>query len=88
MKLTPLHHVLAYVALLALTALTFGLSFLHLGPWGPVLAMAIATGKAALVAAVFMHLVEQRFANTAVLLTGVLFVLTLLAFAALDVATR
>lgn len=56
------HHIVGpgvYVAiLLALllgTALTVWASFLELGPWNPVIALAIATTKAILVVLFFMH---------------------------------
>jgi cytochrome c oxidase subunit 4 len=43
-------------ALLCLTALTISASFVHFGPWNMVVALAIASIKALLVAFFFMHL--------------------------------
>lgn len=77
-----------YAALLALTALTFGLSFAGLGAWGIVLALAIAAAKGALVALFFMHLVEQRAVNALAFGTSLLLLALLLGLAAADVATR
>lgn len=81
-------YVLTLVALLALTALTFGLSFAPLGPWGIPVAVAIATAKAVLVALFFMHLLEEgttaRLAAAVAVFLGVLLIL----LASLDVATR
>ena len=46
----------ALVALLCLTGLSFGLSFLHLQEVGPVIALAIAAIKVVIVATIFMEL--------------------------------
>ena len=73
-------HVKGYLAvfgaLLVLTAVTVGASYLQLSTTGTVvLAIAIATIKAALVALFFMHLKSERPAIYWTLgLTGVLFV--------------
>ena len=73
-------HVKGYLtvfgALLVLTAVTVGASYLELSTTGTVvLAIAIATIKAALVALFFMHLKSERPAIYWTLgLTGVLFV--------------
>jgi cytochrome c oxidase subunit IV len=45
-----------YFALMILLAATVGVAFINLGPWNIVVAMAIATTKAALVLLIFMHL--------------------------------
>lgn len=81
-------YVLTFVALLALTALTFGLSFLSLGTWAVPVAMTIAAAKAGLVAVFFMHLAEQATPNRVAALIGLLIGLLLIVFATLDVATR
>ena len=75
----PVHvkgYLAVFGALLALTALTVGASYLQLSTTGTVvLAIAIATLKAALVALFFMHLKSERPAIYWTLgLTGVLFV--------------
>ena len=48
--------ILVWVALLALTALTLGVSYLHLGVLNAAVALALASVKAALVGLYFMHL--------------------------------
>jgi cytochrome c oxidase subunit 4 len=48
-------YVVIFLALLVGTALTVWASFLELGPWNPVIALAIATAKATLVVLFFMH---------------------------------
>jgi cytochrome c oxidase subunit 4 len=50
-----------FVALLVLTAVTVGASYIHLGHEGNiVLALIIAAIKAGLVAAIFMHLIAEK----------------------------
>jgi caa(3)-type oxidase subunit IV len=60
-------YVVALVALLALTGLSFGLHFAGLGALGPAAALGIAAAKVLVVATVFMHL---RHAHTATRLVG------------------
>jgi len=69
-----------FVALLCLTAVTVGVSYLHLTrPLAITVALIIATVKAGLVAAVFMHLISERKVIYAVLLiTAVFFAILLL----------
>jgi cytochrome c oxidase subunit 4 len=69
-----------FVALLCLTAVTVGVSYLKLArPLAITLALVIATIKAGLVAAVFMHLIDEKKVIYAVLLlTALFFALVLL----------
>jgi cytochrome c oxidase subunit IV len=69
-----------FVALLCLTAVTVGVSYLHLSrPIAIAVALVIATVKAGLVAAVFMHLISEKKVIYAVLvLTAAFFILVLL----------
>jgi caa(3)-type oxidase subunit IV len=53
---TPLRYVLAWLLLVALAGLSFGLSRVSLGAWGTVVALAIAVLKAVVVLRAFMHL--------------------------------
>jgi cytochrome c oxidase subunit 4 len=82
----------AYLAtfgsLIALTALTFSVSFLELGAFEVPVALAIAMAKGTLVALFFMHLIEQRFVNRMVLIISVLFIALLVTLVVADVATR
>jgi cytochrome c oxidase subunit 4 len=84
----PQANLYAFAALVALTALTYALSFVHLGAWSAALALGIATAKGSLVALVFMHLRHQRGASRLVLVTAVLFVAVLIALTVTDVETR
>jgi cytochrome c oxidase subunit 4 len=81
-------YVKTWAALIVLTGLTLGLSFVLHGAIEIPVALAIATLKAALVAAFFMHLVEQRFQNRLVLVISVAFVFLLVGLMVTDVVTR
>ena len=61
-------------ALAILTAITVGISYLHLPTWQAVLlALVVATVKGSLVAAFFMHLLSERKLIYAVLVVTVFF---------------
>lgn len=85
---TPLGYALTFLALLVLSGLTLAVSFVQLGIWSVVIAMAIAGGKALLVALFFMHLIEQRASNRFVALSSLALVGTLIALMVVDVDTR
>lgn len=72
--------VIVFGALLVLTGVTVGVSYLHLAPLPAItLALAIALAKGSLVAGWFMHLVSERHLIYGVLiLTGAFFVALLL----------
>ena len=69
-----------FVALLCLTAITVGVSYLRLNrPLAIAVALVIATVKAGMVAGVFMHLISEKKVIYAVLiLTAAFFLLVLL----------
>jgi cytochrome c oxidase subunit IV len=76
-------------ALMALTALTWGLSRFHIpGGAGVAVALAIASVKGVLVALFFMHLYDQPGPNRLVLVTSIIFVALLIGLTILDSATR
>ena len=81
---------IVWIALLVLTALTLVTAkAVHLPhPWGLVVALVIAVGKAALVALFFMHLWDHGGANRLVLVTAVVFLMLLMGLTLLDNATR
>ena len=82
-------YVLAWLGLLGLTAASFGASLLHLGTAAEfTIALAIATTKATWVALVFMHLLEERFANRLTLATAATFVAILCSLMVTDVMLR
>jgi len=88
MKVTARQFFLVWVALMALGAASFGLSFLQLGALEAPLALLIATVKAVLVVAFFMHVIEQGGTRWLYLLLAALFVVTMVSLMALDVAER
>ena len=69
-----------FVALICLTAVTVGVSYLKLErPIAITLGLTIATVKAGLVAAVFMHLIDEKKVIYAVLcITALFFLLVML----------
>jgi caa(3)-type oxidase subunit IV len=88
----PVHsavsYVVVYVVLLILTATTYITGTMHLGKWAILIALAIATIKASLVAIIFMHLRESGAATRLVFVTSLVFVALLLILTVSDVATR
>lgn len=53
---SPATYLLIFGALLLGTAITVGASYIDMGPWNPVVALAIACTKAVLVILFFMHI--------------------------------
>jgi cytochrome c oxidase subunit IV len=54
-------YVTVFVALMALTLITVGISYLHLPtPWAIAFALFVATIKGSLVACYFMHLISEK----------------------------
>lgn len=87
-EMTLTKYVATFIALLALTALTFGLSFVPLGPWEWPLSLTIAAAKGALVALFFMHLIELSPAHSLAGVAAVVLLAILILFAMSDVWTR
>jgi cytochrome c oxidase subunit 4 len=80
---------LVWVALMALMALTAGLSRLDLGPWSTVVAMAIAVIKALLVILFFMHVrYEDQKITWVVVIAGFFWLAILLALSMTDYLSR
>jgi cytochrome c oxidase subunit 4 len=88
MTTRPSTYLFTLLALVALSFLTFGLSYVHLGGWSITIAMLIAAVKATLIAMVFMGLREHGTGDRAALVLGVVLAVLLIGFAAADVATR
>ena len=81
-------YVWTWVSLLALTLLSFGVSYIHTGAWEIPIALAIAIVKSALVFLFFMHLVEQKFMNAFAILVAAGMVVLLLSIMMADVLAR
>jgi cytochrome c oxidase subunit 4 len=77
------------LALLGLTALSWGLSYAHIpSPWEMVVAMVIAVMKVSLVLLYFMHVINASKSVQMVVLTIPIFVFLLIGLVYGDVATR
>ncbi len=82
-------YLVVWVALLALTALTYGVRQADMHePWHLVTALLIAVVKASLVALVFMHLWDHAGATRLVVLTSVVLAALLIGLVLVDNATR
>ena len=87
----PLAHVVdarvllaVFAALIALTAITVAVSYFDFGPFNLMVALGVATVKAALVALWFMHLRYDNGLNAFIFLVGIAFLGLFLAIAMLD----
>ena len=78
------------IALLILTAITVGASYIHFGSGAAnvVVALTIATIKATLVALFFMHLLHDKPVNGIIAAAGFIFLGLFLMFTLLDFDTR
>lgn len=81
-------YVKVLVALLILTVLTVAASRFDFGAMNTVINIGIASVKASLVLAIFMHLKYDDKLYLVVLLTAVFFVIVMYFFSALDIFTR
>ncbi len=77
-----------FAALIVLTFITVGASYIDLGAANTVVAMLIATIKASLVAAFFMHLVHDRLFNAVSLVSAFLFLAIFFGFTYDDLGKR
>jgi cytochrome c oxidase subunit IV len=89
------HHIVPFstyrniaAALLVLTVVTVGISRIDFGFMNTVIAMIIATIKASLVLAFFMHLKYDNLMNRVIFGTGIFFLFVLLSTCLTDIFTR
>lgn len=80
--------VLSWIALIVLTFVNFGTSRLGLGGVELPIALAISVVKTLVVLFIFMHLVEQRFANRLIVILTFLFISLLVSLVVADPLTR
>jgi cytochrome c oxidase subunit 4 len=76
------------LSLFGLWAASWALSYVDLGPWSLVVALAIAAVKAALVALFFMEMLQEGTTIHATLVAGLAMVAVLVFFMVADVRTR
>lgn len=84
------NHVVTLVALLVLTLITVGASYINFGSASAnvVIALTVATIKASIVSLFFMHLLHDRPVNAVIALAGFLFLGIFLMFDFIDVGSR
>jgi cytochrome c oxidase subunit 4 len=88
-KVTPLTTYWAvFVALIALTVLTVGLSFLNLGSWHLAVGVTIGCVKAVLVALFFMHLIHSTKLARLVVIAALFWLAILMSLTLSDYLTR
>jgi cytochrome c oxidase subunit 4 len=85
---SPTIYVVVFVALLVGTALTVWASFIDLGPWNPVIALAIATSKATLVVLYFMHVKYSSKLTKLTISAGLFTLLALIGMTLSDYISR
>ncbi len=82
------HYVKIWGALMLLTGLTLAVSYVDLGAANIVVALLIATAKASLVAAVFMHLRYDHPFHAVIIGGSLLFLAVFIAFTLFDTDAR
>lgn len=75
-------------ALIVFTAITVGVSYIDMGRANLFIAMLVATFKALMVAAIFMHLAFDKKFNTLIFLFSVIFLAIFIAFTMFDTNNR
>ena len=84
----PRKCVLVFLALLALTGATVGLSYVDLGPWHAAVGLTIAAAKALLIGLFFMHLLRSKSVIWVIALSGLFWLGILMSLTLTDYATR
>ena len=87
-KAEAIKYTITLVALLILTAITVGASYINFGSGNVVIALFIATIKAIIVALIFMHLLHDKPVNAVIAVAGFIFLGIFLLFDFLDVDSR
>jgi cytochrome c oxidase subunit 4 len=77
-----------FLTLLVLTAITVAASYVNFGAWNLVIAMIIATLKAATVALIFMHLWFDHKFHSLIMGSSVLFLVIFISFTMFDTENR
>ena len=86
--ITPRTYIVVFIALIALTLVTVGLSFLDLGPWHLVAGMGIGLVKAVLVILFFMHVLHSDRLTRLVIAAGFFWLALLIGGTIADYLTR
>lgn len=87
--ITPLStYIAVFVALLVLTVITVGVSYMDFGGANLVIALLVATIKGTVVAAFFMHLRSDERMNTVLLCSAFVFLAIFIGLTGIDVLKR
>ena len=81
-------YILTWVTLIILTLVTVVASYFNFGNWNFIIAIVIATTKACVVAAIFMHLRWDRRFHTIIFSFSIIFLGIFIAFTMYDTETR
>ncbi|WP_437673716.1 cytochrome C oxidase subunit IV family protein [Sorangium sp. So ce131] len=81
-------YIATWLALLVLTVVTVGASYVDLGAANLALALLIATAKAGVVALIFMHLKWDHKFHTLIFLSSVIFLAVFISFTMFDTNNR
>ena len=85
---SPKVYLTIVAALLLGTAITVWASFIDLGPWNPVIALAIACTKAVLVVLFFMHVKYSTKLTKLTIIAGIFIFLALISMTLADYMSR
>jgi len=85
---SPVVYVVIFLALLVGTAVTVGASYINLGVFNPIIALAIACVKATLVVLFFMHVKYSSKLTKLTVFCGVFTFLTLIGMTLADYISR
>jgi cytochrome c oxidase subunit IV len=85
---TPKLYILILLALVTGTCLTWGIAFIDLGIWNPVVALTIAVIKAVLVILFFMHVYYSSKLTKLTISAGVFWLMIMITMSLSDYLTR
>jgi cytochrome c oxidase subunit 4 len=87
-RVTPATTLRTGVAVVALWAASWAMSYVDLGPWSLLIAFGIAAAKAVLVVLFFMEIATEPMSIHATLAAGLAMITVLIVFMVADVRTR
>ncbi|HKR94446.1 MAG TPA: cytochrome C oxidase subunit IV family protein [Candidatus Angelobacter sp.] len=85
---TPGLYLIIFIALVIGTCATWGIAFIDLGVWNPVIALAIAVTKATLVVLFFMHIYYSSKLTKITISAGIFWLLIMITMSLSDYLTR
>ncbi|HZS28681.1 MAG TPA: cytochrome C oxidase subunit IV family protein [Candidatus Angelobacter sp.] len=85
---TPGLYLVIFIALVIGTVATWGIAFVDLGVWNPVIALAIAVTKATLVVLFFMHIYYSSKLTKITISAGIFWLMIMITMSLSDYLTR